>query len=136
MTRLIFACGVAVLVVVACSGSEGGPTGGPVAGAADTHCTLPDGGTQAQPISLASCTPTGGDAGVIDYGETEFNQETANLEPISMDLLFDADGFGEVRIHVSVINGSIFIRTAVPEHVIEYVRAVLEQIKSGHAGGP
>src|SRR5437868_5310785 len=75
MTRLIFACGVAVLIVVACSGSEDGPTGGPVAGAADTHCTLPDGGTQAQPISLASCTPTGGDAGVIDYGETEFNAE-------------------------------------------------------------
>ena len=70
------------------------------------------------------------------YGEQEFNRETANLEPISMDLLFDADNFGEVRIHVSVINGSIFIRTAVPERVIEYVRTVLEHIKAGGAGGP
>lgn len=77
-------------------------------------------------------------ADIVDdlYGENEFNQETANLEPISMDLLFDVNGFGEVRIHVSVINGSIFIRTAVPEHVIEYVRSVLEQIKAGRAGGP
>lgn len=74
MIRFVFACGVAILVVAACSGSDG-PTGGPVAGAADTHCILPDGGTQAQPISLASCTPTGGDAGVIDYGATEFNAE-------------------------------------------------------------
>ena len=74
MTRFAFACGVVVLVVAACSG-EDGPVGGPVAGAADTHCTLPDGGVQAQPVSQASCVPTGGDAGVIDYGETQFNSE-------------------------------------------------------------
>jgi hypothetical protein len=74
MMRFVFACGLAVLIVAACSGSDG-PTGGPVTGAADTHCTLPDGGVQAQPISLASCVLTGGDAGVIDYGETQFNAE-------------------------------------------------------------
>jgi len=74
MMQLIFACGVAVLVAVACSGDDG-PTGGPVAGAADTHCTLPDGGTQAQVVNLASCTPiAGGDAGV-DYGPTLYNAE-------------------------------------------------------------
>jgi hypothetical protein len=75
MMRFLFACAVAVLVVAACSGSDG-PTGSPVAGAADTHCTLPDGGMQAQPVNLASCAPiAGGDAGVIDYGATEFNAE-------------------------------------------------------------
>ena len=74
MIRFAFACGLAVLVVVACSSGSDGPTGGPVAGAADTHCTLPDGGTQVQPVSQASCTPTGGDAG-SEYGATEFNSE-------------------------------------------------------------
>jgi len=75
MIRILGACGVAAIVVAACSGSDG-PTGGPVAGAADTHCTLPDGGMQTQPISMASCTPTGGDAGVIDYGPTRYNAES------------------------------------------------------------
>src|ERR1700756_5696260 len=73
MRRIIVVVGVAFIVAVACSGE--GPSGGPVAGAADTHCTLPDGGTQAQAVSLASCAPTGGDAGVIDYGDTHYNAE-------------------------------------------------------------
>ena len=74
MKRAMFACGVAVVIIAACSGSDG-PTGGPAAGAADTHCTLPDGGVEAQPVSMASCAATGGDAGVIDYGPTRFNAE-------------------------------------------------------------
>jgi hypothetical protein len=74
MTKIVFAGAVTILVVAACSG-EDGPVGGPVAGAADTHCTLSDGGVQAQPISLASCAATGGDAGLIDYGPTLFNAE-------------------------------------------------------------
>jgi hypothetical protein len=63
---------VATLVAAACSS---GPSGGPVAGAVDTHCTLPDGGVKAQPISLSSCAPTGADAGTIDYGPTQYNSE-------------------------------------------------------------
>ncbi|MGZ6125139.1 MAG: hypothetical protein ACXWLR_09275 [Myxococcales bacterium] len=74
MMRFVFACGVAVLVAAACSGSDT-PGGGPAAGAADTHCTLPDGGVQAQVVSLASCAATGADAGVIDYGPTRYNSE-------------------------------------------------------------
>ena len=66
-------CGV-IMAAAACSGSSGGG-GGPVPGAADTHCTLPDGGVQAQPISLGSCAATGADAGLIDYGPTRFNAE-------------------------------------------------------------
>ena len=73
MKRAMFFSALAALIAVACSGS--GPTGGPVAGAADTHCTLPDGGVQAQPVSMASCQSTEGDAGVIDYGSTLFNSE-------------------------------------------------------------
>jgi len=45
-----------------------------VSGLLDTHCTLPDGGMQAQPTNLASCQ-VGGDAGTIDYGQTMFNAE-------------------------------------------------------------
>src|SRR4029077_13365717 len=74
MMKLIFACVVAVLVIVACSG-DNGPTGGPVDGGVDSHCTLPDGGGQAQVVNLSSCIPTGGDAGVIDYGGTTYNAE-------------------------------------------------------------
>jgi len=75
MMKFIFACGVAVLVAVACSGDDG-PTGGPVSGALDTHCTLPDGGTEAQAVNLASCMPTAGaDAGIVDYGATVYNAE-------------------------------------------------------------
>ena len=66
---------VAVVVVVAAC-SSGGPAGGPVAGAADTHCSLPDGGSRSQPVSQASCSlPPGADAGTTDYGDTMFNSE-------------------------------------------------------------
>ncbi len=76
MKRFLFASAVIVGVASACSSSDGGATGGPVAGAADTHCVLPDGGTQAQPINLANCQGTpGADAGVIDYGPTRYNAE-------------------------------------------------------------
>ena len=67
--------------------------------------------------------------------EQEFTTATSDLEPVSMDLLFDVDGFEEVRMHVSVLNGSLYIRTAVPEGIVRYVRDVLERIKAAH-GGP
>ena len=68
---------VAVCVLVAaCSSGPGGPEGGAVAGPADTHCSLPDGGTVAQPTSQASCAlVAGGDAGTANYRETMFNSE-------------------------------------------------------------
>ncbi len=66
---------VGILAVIGIAAACSGSSGGPVAGAAETHCTLPDGGVEAQPINLASCTPTGGDAGVINYGDTRFNSE-------------------------------------------------------------
>jgi len=74
MIRWLLGTFAALGVVVACSSSGGG--GGPVSGAADTHCTLPDGGVQAQPVNLASCVATGADAGTIDYGPTRFNSES------------------------------------------------------------
>ena len=64
-----------MVLLAACSGSSG-PTGGPVAGAADTHCSLPDGGTIAQATSQSACNiPPPADAGVVVYGDTMFNSE-------------------------------------------------------------
>jgi hypothetical protein len=62
-----------MLAMMACSGSQG-PAGGPVSGAADTHCTLSDGGVRTQAVHAASCHVVGADAGV-DYGATMFNAE-------------------------------------------------------------
>jgi hypothetical protein len=56
-----------------------GPNGGPVAGAADTHCKAADGGTIVQAIDPASCHPDAGvsDAGedMPDFGATLYNAE-------------------------------------------------------------
>ena len=63
-------------------------------------------------------------------GEQEFEDETGDLEPLSMSLVFDDPELGSIRVQVSVLNGSLFIRTSVPERIIRYVREVLEQIKA------
>jgi hypothetical protein len=65
---------VAALALFACSSSLSGPTGGPVAGAEDTHCSLPDGGTRFQVVDLSSCH-LDADAGAPEYGPTNFNSE-------------------------------------------------------------
>jgi hypothetical protein len=67
----------ALALAHACSGASG-PTGGPVAGAADTHCIAPDGGAIVQPIDLSVCNATLADGGSVpvDYGDTRFNAES------------------------------------------------------------
>ena len=68
----------AVALPYACSGSDSGPTGGPVAGAADTHCVAPDGGAIVQPIDLAVCNARLADGGIVptDYGAARYNAES------------------------------------------------------------
>jgi hypothetical protein len=62
--------------------------------------------------------------------ETRFQEDTENLMPVNGDLLFKfSEELDEVRVHVSCNNGSIWIRTAVPEGVIRYVRAAMEKVK-------
>ena len=57
------------LAVIACSDSEGA-AGGPVSGAADTHCNgLPPQMTDQSVCHLAA------DAGPLDYGPTQYNSE-------------------------------------------------------------
>jgi len=62
--------------------------------------------------------------------EQQFADDTAHLLPLNGDILFEySPEFTDVRVHVSCNNGSIWIRTAVPEEVIMYVRQVMERIK-------
>jgi hypothetical protein len=65
------------LAVLGCSssGTPSGPTGGPVAGAQDTHCDLPDGGVAAQVTHLSTCNLPVQDAGPTVYGATNYNSE-------------------------------------------------------------
>jgi hypothetical protein len=66
---------VMTVLFVACSSGPSGPVGGPVSGAADTHCISPDGGVIVQPTSAASCQLTSADAGPAQYGTTLYNAE-------------------------------------------------------------
>jgi YtkA-like len=73
MKRIALAAAALVVVVWACSGDKG-PAGGPHSGALDTHCTLPDGGTQVTVVNPASCQ-VAADGGIVDYGPTLNNAE-------------------------------------------------------------
>src|SRR5438045_3016751 len=74
MQRIASAAAVLVGVVWACSSGPSGPAGGPVSGALDKHCSLPDGGTTATVVNPADCQVT--DGGLAEgYGDTLFNAE-------------------------------------------------------------
>ncbi len=70
----VVAAGLTVFGCSSSSSSDAGPTGGPVPGAQDTHCSLPDGGIQSQVVHLSSCHLPA-DAGAPDYGPTNYNSE-------------------------------------------------------------
>jgi len=65
------------------SPGPGGPAGGPLMGALDTHCSDGDGGVTARQIGMCqtpggvtdAAAPDDGGAPVSDYGETMFNAE-------------------------------------------------------------
>jgi hypothetical protein len=76
----------AYLVAQGCSGNDqpSGPQGGPVSGAADMHCTAPDGGLSVQSTDQASCqarpdaAPPGtpdADPNASDFGATMFGSK-------------------------------------------------------------
>ncbi|HEX4381659.1 MAG TPA: hypothetical protein VH083_01875 [Myxococcales bacterium] len=76
MKRIVIGAALAAGIVFACSSSgPSGPTGGPVPGAADTHCALPDGGTTVQVTHQSSCTIVANANATADYGATMFNAE-------------------------------------------------------------
>lgn len=62
--------------------------------------------------------------------EKQFSEDTKLLQPVNGDLVFEySSEFDEVRVHVSCANGSVWVRTAVPEEVIIHVRRAVEKIK-------
>jgi hypothetical protein len=62
--------------------------------------------------------------------EQRFAEDTAHLLPLNGDIVFaNPPEFDEVRVHVSCNNGSIWVRTAVPEEIIIHVREAMERIK-------
>lgn len=65
------------------------------------------------------------------FEEEEFQTATQGRELLSGDLLFDDGSVGEIRMHVSRLNGSVFVRTAVPEEVVGRVYAALKEVKGG-----
>lgn len=75
---ILMAVPAAALFAGGCSSSPGGPTGGPVMGALDTHCRDADGGVVATVIGMCMTPTPGGDpdGGVVsEYGETLHNAE-------------------------------------------------------------
>jgi hypothetical protein len=64
------------------------------------------------------------------YDETEFKEAVDGLEPVAYDLLFDHGAVKDIRIHVSTLKGSVFIRTSVPEDTLQYVYDSLQAVKS------
>jgi hypothetical protein len=64
------------------------------------------------------------------FVEDEFKKEMGGYQPITVDLLFDHDEVGEVRMSVSTREGSIFFRRPVPDEVIELVSSALADIKA------
>lgn len=65
------------------------------------------------------------------FSETEFLEATKGMEPITTHLLFDDPHAGQVRIYVSLLGGSIFVRTAAPEEVLQRLYEALERVKAG-----
>jgi YtkA-like len=61
---------LALLFLGAGCSDSAGPTGGPVSGAADTHCA-----GQAQEVDLSTCHQTVPPEGDPDYGPTRYNSE-------------------------------------------------------------
>ena len=64
------------------------------------------------------------------YDEEEFEEAVEGLEPVAYDLLFDHGTVKDIRMHVSTLKGSVFVRTAVPEDTLQYVYDALRTIKS------
>lgn len=51
-------------------------------------------------------------------------------EPASVDFEFAYPGFGDFRVRISTVNGSVWFQTPVPEEVIDHVWDVIRDVKS------
>jgi hypothetical protein len=68
--------------------------------------------------------------GCVDLAAEEvFRDYVRDYEMASADFVFSYPGFGDVRVRVSTIHGSVWIRTSVTEDVIDHVFDVIRQVK-------
>jgi hypothetical protein len=68
------------------------------------------------------------------FEEQEFAEVTKDLEPLTTNLVFNNGDEESVSIYVSLQSDSIFVRTAVPEDVLQHIYGAVEQVKEGSNG--
>jgi hypothetical protein len=61
--------------------------------------------------------------------EDVFKEYIKDYETASVDFVFSYPGFGDVRVRVSTVNGSIWIRTAVREEIVDHVFEAVRSVK-------
>lgn len=66
--------------------------------------------------------------------EQEFAEVTKDLEPLTTNLVFSNGDEESVSIYVSLQSDSIFVRTAVPEDVLQHIYSAVEYVKEGSNG--
>jgi hypothetical protein len=59
----------------------------------------------------------------------EFQDFTDGYETASVDFVFPYDGLGDVKVRVSLVNGSVWFRSAVTEAVIDHVFEIVRRVK-------
>lgn len=65
-----------------------------------------------------------------DLADVQLYQEfTEDFEMASADLKFEHEGFGEVHVRVSRVNGSIWVVGNAPENVLDRVFAAVKTVK-------
>ncbi|HUJ56893.1 MAG TPA: FixH family protein [Kofleriaceae bacterium] len=108
-------------LVVSCSSSPSGPTGGDVAGAEDMHCVADDGGLITQSTSQSGCTyrpppdapPPPPEAGAPDAPPEESDYGAT---------MYNADGYDDdCKYHVTWTSTAIRENTNVYFHVVATV---------------
>lgn len=100
-------------------------------------------GLEAKLATFRGKPPAGGSMDTIEItkrpdwedleGAEDFEAVRGGHEQMYGELLFDHEERREVRIRVSVLQGSIFFRTPVPEGTLNYVREALREAKGRHA---
>lgn len=77
-------------------------------------------------------TVTFGKSDLVDdlFEEQEFVDRTVGYDPIAYDLLFDHGDEEGIRIHISTLRGSVFIRNSVPEGVMRYIYDSMRSAKT------
>lgn len=64
------------------------------------------------------------------FEEQEFVDRATGYDPVAYDLLFNHGDETDIRVHISTLRGSVFIRNSVPESVMRYIYDAMRAAKS------